>query len=307
MISENAIPRPSSFENYTCDPGIKLRLTEHIAAAKIRGTLPPHMLFSGGPGTGKTTIAMIMAKTLNLPVFRFIGQELKKVSQLKELMKAPEGGAMLFIDEIHSVSKEIAELLYPIMEDRAMSSPSDPTLTIYLNPLIVIGATTEPGSLEKPLLDRFTLKLTIPQYTADQMVAITQQMVNKMGTGYYTPEAVQAIAHRCKFTPRVAGNLVFQINDSALANAVKVVDATFVSEVLGRVGINEDGLDGTDRKIIEVLQQHDAVGLEALAMIINEDANLVAKVYEPYLMQRGYLLRGAKGRSLTDKGRLVRF
>jgi Holliday junction DNA helicase RuvB len=304
---ENAVPRPSSFEGYTCDPVLKARLTEHVAAAKIKGVLPPHMLFSGAPGTGKTTIAMIMAKTLNLPVFRFIGQELKKASQLKELFKTPDCGAMLFIDEIHSVSKEVAELLYPIMEDRQMSSPSDPTLTLYLNPLIVVGATTEPGSLEKPLLDRFTLKFTIPSYTIGQMEVIVGSMVGKMATSNWTGAAIAALARRSKNVPRIAGNLIFQVNDSALANAVKIVDDGFVKEVMDRNGVNDDGLDGTDRKIIEILQQHQTLGLETLSTFVGEDSNWIAKVYEPYLLQRGYIERGVKGRSLTDKGRLVRF
>lgn len=304
---ENAIPRPSSFDSYTCDPGLKVRLQEHIQAAKVKGTLPPHMLFSGQPGTGKTTVAMILAKTLNLPVFRFIGYELKKSSQLRELFKTPDCGALLFIDEIHSISKEISELLYPIMEDRQMSSPTDPTLTIYLNPLLVIGATTEPGSLEKPLLDRFTLKFTIPAYTEAQMGSIVQGMVNKMGSGWYTPDAIAAIARRSKNVPRIAGNLIFQVNDSALANAVKIIDAPFVKEVMDRNGVTDDGLDGTDRKIIEALQQHGNLGLDALASLLGEDSNWIAKVYEPYLMQRGYLLRGKTGRSLTQKGMAVRF
>jgi len=304
---ENAVPRPSSFEGYTCDPILKARLTEHIAAAKIKGVLPPHMLFSGGPGTGKTTIAMIMAKTLNLPVFRFIGQELKKASQLKEILRTPDCGAMLFIDEIHSVSKEIMELLYPIMEDRAMSSPTDPTLTIYLNPIIVVGATTEPGSLEKPLLDRFTLKFVIPSYTTPQMVDIVGSMVTKMNQCNYTSAAVEAIARRSKNVPRIAGNLIFQVNDSALANAVKVVNDGFVKEVMDRNGITDDGLDGTDRKIIETLQQHETLGLDTLSTFIGEDANWISKVYEPYLLQHGYLLRSKTGRTLTTKGKLVRF
>ena len=305
--TENCVPRPSSFDGYVCDAVLKSRLQEHIAAAGVKGTLPPHMLFSGQPGTGKTTIAMIMAKTLNLPVFRFIGQELKKASQLKELLKAPDCGAMLFIDEIHSISKEIAELLYPIMEDRQLTSPSDPTLTIYLNPLIVVGATTEPGSLEKPLLDRFTLKFTIPQYTVAQMEIIVAGMVSKMGAVNYTNDAIKAVAQRCKQVPRIAGNLIFQVNDCAIANHIRVVTDTFVKDVMDRNGVTDDGLDGTDRKIIEALQQHVTLGLETLSTFVGEDSNWISKVYEPYLLQRGYLVRGAKGRSLTEKGREVRF
>lgn len=304
---ENAVPRPSSFEGYVCDPAIKARLQEHIAAAKMRGILPPHMLFSGQPGTGKTTLATIMAKTLNLPVFRFIGQELKKPAQLKELLKTPACGAMLFIDEIHSVSKEIAELLYPIMEDRKMTSPSDPTLTLFLNPIMVVGATTEPGSLEKPLLDRFMLKFSIPSYTTKQMEAIVAGMLGKMTQLHYTEAAVTAIARRSKNVPRIAGNLIYQINDAALVKHPPAVGEEFVKQVMDRNGITDDGLDGTDRKIIEVLQQHQTLGLDTLATFIGEDPDWIARVYEPYLLAHGYLLRGKTGRTLTDKGRALQF
>jgi len=305
MKDETAVPRPSSFDGYVGDPALKQRLQEHLAAAKVKGTLPPHMLFSGGPGTGKTTLALIIAKTLNLPLFKFIGQELKRPEQLKELLRTPDCGAVLLIDEIHSVSKEIAEMLYPIMEDRQINSPSDPTLTLYLNPLIVIGATTEPGSLAKPLIDRFTLKFTIPSYTGMQMIEIVRSMVSKMGAVNYTNDAIIAVAKRCKNVPRIAGNLIFQVNDAAIANGVKVVSDSLVAEVMNRNGISDDGLDGTDRKIIEALREHSTLGLETLSTFVGEDSNWIAKVYEPYLIQRGYLVRGARGRSLTEKGRAL--
>ena len=311
---ENAVPRPSSFDEYVCDLSLRTRLLEHIKAAKMKGVLPPHMLFSGQPGTGKTTLAMILANTLNLPIFKFIGYELKKPAQLKELLKSPDCGAMLFIDEIHSCTKEIMELLYPIMEDRAMQSPTDPRLTIYLNPLIVVGATTEPGSLEKPLIDRFTLKFTIPPYTGMQMINIIKGMVAKMGSVQYTNDAIIALAKRCKNVPRIAGNLIFQVNDSVIANNIRtdpqgylVATEQYVVDVMGRNGITDEGLDGTDRKIIEALQQHNTLGLMTLATFIGEDPDWISKVYEPYLLQRGYILRGPRGRSLTDKGKEIKF
>ena len=304
---ENCVKRPTGLDEYVCDANLKVRLQEHIAASKVKGMLPPHMLFSGAPGTGKTTIAMIIAKALNLPVYRFIGCELKKAAQLKELLKAPDCGAMLFIDEIHSVSKEIAELLYPIMEDRQMSSPTDPTLTIFLNPLIVIGATTEPGSLEKPLLDRFNLKFSIPAYTGMQMIDIVKGMVAQMSAVTYTADAVFAIAQRSKNVPRIAGNMIYQVNDSAIANKVTNVTDVFVKKVMTRNGVTDEGLDGTDRKIIEALQQHETLGLNTLATFVGEDSDWISKIYEPFLMQRGYLERGPRGRTLTQKGRAVKF
>ena len=162
MKELSANPQLLCFDRYIGDPDLKARLREPIEAAKAQGILPPHMLFSGLPETGSATFAMIIAKVLNLPVFRFSGCELKTASQFKELLKTPECGALVFIDGIDAISHESAELLCSIMKDRQMSSPTDPTLIFYLNPLMAIGATTAPASLEKPLLDLFTLKFTIP-------------------------------------------------------------------------------------------------------------------------------------------------
>ena len=140
-----------------------------------------------------------------------------------------------------------------------------------------------------------------------QMIDIVKSMVNKMGSATYTNDAIIAIAKRSKNVPRIAGNLIFQVNDAAIAHNIGVVTDGLVKEVMDRNGITDDGLDSTDRKIIETLQEHETLGLETLSTFVGEDSMWISKVYEPFLMQRGYITRGARGRSLTEKGRGVKF
>ena len=299
---ENVLTRPTDLDGYICDPGLKKRIQDHVVAAKKRGKLPPHMLLSGGPGTGKTTLAMLISRMLNVPVLKFVGTELRKPAQLKDLFEFPASGGILFIDEIHAVSKEVAELLYPVMEDNTMSAIGNAKLQLRLNGVMVIGATTEPGSLAKPLVDRFTVKLSIPAYTTEQMASIVWNMSRKHEVKY-TPEAILNIAALSKGVPRVAGNILFQINDSAVAGDMETVDATYVEKQRLALGISEEGLDRTDVAILRALAESSVIGLDLLATIVGEDPGWIAGVCEPYLIRKGYITRTRSGRSLTPKGR----
>jgi Holliday junction DNA helicase RuvB len=299
---ENVLIRPTDLDGYVCDPGLKKRLQDHVTAAKKRGKLPPHILLSGGPGTGKTTLALLIARMLNVPVLKFVGTELRKPVQLKDLFSFPESGGILFIDEIHAVSKEVAELLYPVMEDNTMSAIGNSKLQLRLNSVMVIGATTEPGTLEKPLVDRFTVKLSIPAYTTEQLASIVWNMAQRHEVKY-TPEAILSIAALSKGVPRVAGNLLFQINDSAVANDVTSVDEAYVAMQRQALGISAEGLDHTDAAILRALAEVPTMGLDLLATIVGEDPSWISGVCEPYLIRKGYITRTRMGRSLTDKGR----
>lgn len=302
---DNAIPRPSSFKNFVCDPLVKTRIQDCLVAAQKKCVMPPHMLFTGGPGTGKTTFANIIAKTLNVPILKFLGRELRSRAQLAKLYEFPEYGGILFIDEIHSVSKEIAEFLYPIMEDGVTTAIGDPQLPIYLNPVMVIGATTEPGSLEKPLLDRFVVKIAIKPYTEEQMLRVVKGMSAKFTGVTYTEDALATIAARSKSTPRIAGGLLYQISDTAIARGVATVTAEFAGKALEAMEIDKDGLDSTDHRILEALKAHQVLGLSTLAAIAGVDESSLLESYEPYLLRKGYLLRTKAGRKLTDSGLVV--
>lgn len=301
----NLIPRPVSFQDYICDPIVKERIIDHIKAARIKGTLPPHMLFSGPPGSGKTTIAEIIAKTLKVPLIKFVGIELRKPEQLQVLYNVDEFGAVLYIDEIHSISKPMMEMLYPIMEDFVMPGPSNKAVKVYLNRIMVIGSTTEPGSLEKPLLDRFLVKVQIPYYTQEQMEQIAERMAAKMSLIPWSKEAIKAVAQVSKSTPRIAGGYIYQISDTALANESKEVTEEDVYNTLKKLGVTRDGLDKTDRKILQLLKEYNVLGIKSLAAMTGLDVNWIENVNEPYLIRKGLLIRTVKGRSLTSKGKSI--
>lgn len=301
----NAVARPSTFDGFVCDPVVKTRILDCVTAAKMQCTMPPHMLLTGGPGTGKTTIAGIIARTLNVPILKFLGRELRNRAQLSSLYEFPEYGGILFIDEIHSVSKEVAELLYPVMEDGTTNAIGDPSLTIYLNPIMVIGATTEPGSLEKPLRDRFVVKIDIKPYTEEQMLAVVSGMAGKFKGVKYTPAALEEVAKRSKSTPRIAGGLLRQISDTAIARRYDLVCQEFADSTLKSMDIDQDGLDHTDHEILSALKTNSTLGLSTLAAIVGVDEASLTETYEPYLMCHGYLTRTKTGRQLTEKGKAL--
>ena len=221
--TENIIHRPANIDEYICNFDLKTRVKAHMIAADKKGDLFPHTLLTGPAGTGKTSLAEIIAKSMETCIIKFVGQELRSKEQLSVLLSVPPRGAVVFIDEIHSVSKQVMEMMYPIMEDGRMSSVGDPTLKLYLSKLCVIGATTEPGSLEKPLIDRFTLKFNMQPYSEKQMILIVKGMA-KYARKNYSDDAIIDIARRSKATPRVAGSLLFQVNDFAISKELDLID-----------------------------------------------------------------------------------
>ena len=211
-----------------------------------------------------------------------------------------------FTHNCHSVSKEVAELLYPVMEDGILPAKGNARLQLQLSPLMVIGATTEPGSLAQPLLDRFTVKMRIPEYTPEQMVEIVRGMAKGMAGATFGDYALQRIAQRSRGTPRVAGGLLTQVVASAIANGVSHVTEEFVSNVSQTMGIDANGMDRTDAAVLKALATSaSGMGLETLAMIVQEDPAWVARSCEPFLIRQGYMLRTKSGRVLTEAGKAV--
>ncbi len=298
---ENAIPRPRTLADYVCAPEVHARISESIAAARMRGRLPPHMLFTGLPGTGKSTAAMVVAGEFRLPVYKFVGRELQKASQLRVLLGAPPCGAALYLDEVHSVRREILEMLYPIMEDGLMGAAGDPRLQLHLSPILVLGSTTEAGDLPRPLRDRFGLQFTIPEYTRDQILKIAQKQAQKTSSLVWAPEALEAVADASKGIPRLSGRFIWAVGDHALSRGILEVSARDVLTVLSREGVGRGGLDGVDRALLRELQGGPA-GLEALASTLGVDPGLVRDEHEPYLLRRGYIKRTPHGREITVLG-----
>lgn len=302
-METKGIPRQDNFDGFICDSAVKTRITDCVTSAKLKCSMPPHMLLTGAHGTGKNTIAGIIARTLNVPLIKFPGADLREKSQMSVLFDLPEYGGILFVEEIHAVSKEVVEILCPIMEDGFMTSFGDPKLNIYLNSLMVIGATTEPASLVKSLRGRFVVKIDLKPYTTPQMRAILDNMVSKFSGETFTTESLDNIAQRCKFTPQIAENLLRQISDAALAHNVNSVDRAFSDKMFEVMNIDQDGLDNTDREILTALKTNTVLDLSSLAARVNIDEASLTESYEPYLIQKGYLVRNKTERKLTEKGR----
>jgi Holliday junction DNA helicase RuvB len=193
-------------------------------------------------------------------------------------------------------------MLYPIMEDRVISAVGDPRLRLHLNPLMVVGATTEPGEMPRPLRERFVLHVEIPEYTVEQIQQIAAGQARRLGRVEWLAGAVGVVAGACKGIPRISGQLLWQARDFVLARGASVVTAEDVRCVLERAGIGQNGLDPVDQAVIRALRDA-PMGLEALASVVGQDAALIRREHEPYLLRRGYIRRTGRGRELTESGK----
>ena len=300
--------RPNSLDEYVGQSEIKENLRVFIKSAAMRGEVLDHVLLYGPPGLGKTTLANIIANELGSNIKTASGPSIEKSGDLAAILSALEEGDVLFIDEIHRIPRYIEEILYPAMEDFYLdivvgSDGSSRNIKINLPKFTLVGATTRAGDLSSPLRDRFGIISKLNYYTEEELYKIIKRTSMVLDTPI-TDEAARCLASRSRGTPRIANRLFKRIRDFAMVYGEGIINEDILSSSLDKLKVDKIGLDETDRNLLmSIIERFNGgpVGLEALASSIGEEASTIEDVYEPYLLQQGYLKRSARGRLVTDK------
>ncbi|AMW33665.1 Holliday junction branch migration DNA helicase RuvB [Fervidobacterium islandicum] len=300
--------RPKFLAEYIGQDNIKQRLELAISASKMRGEQLDHILLAGPPGLGKTTLAVVIANELNANIHITSGPVLEKQGDVAAILTNLERGDVLFIDEIHRMNRAVEEILYSAMEDFQIDimigkGPAARSIRVDLQPFTLIGATTRSGLLTSPLRNRFGMIFEMNFYTEEELSLIITRAAQVMDVSI-KPEAALMIARRSRGTPRIAIRLLKRVRDLSTVKGSKLIDVETVEEVMTLLGIDEYGLDEMDRKLLRVIievYKGGPVGLKALAASLGVTEDTIAEVYEPYLVQSGFLARTARGRVATEK------
>ena len=295
--------RPKVMEEYIGQDKIKDNMKIYIEAAKKRCEPLDHVLLYGPPGLGKTTLANIIANEMNSNIKITSGPAIEKQGDLAALLTTLSEFDILFIDEIHRLNKNVEEILYPALEDYSLDimigkGPSAKSIRINLPKFTLIGATTKAGSLTTPLRDRFGIVNRLEIYSIEDLTKIVKRS-SKILNIQIDDKSAEEIARRSRGTPRIANRLLKRVRDYALVLEDGNVDLKITKEALNRLEIDEMGLDEIDRKILEtVIEKYQGrpVGIEALATTVGEEIETIEDVYEPYLIQIGFLARTPRGR-----------
>ena len=300
--------RPDSIDEYIGQTDVKENISVFIEAAKMRNETLDHVLLYGPPGLGKTTLANIIANELGSNLKTASGPSIEKSGDLAAVLSTLEPGDVLFIDEIHRMPRYIEEILYPAMEDFTLdiivgSDSSTRNIKIDLPPFTLVGATTRAGDLTSPLRDRFGIISKLQYYTVDELVQIIKRTSRVLDVPIEEEGALE-LAKRSRGTPRIANRLFKRVRDFALVKGNGVINQDIVKLALGRLKVDELGLDETDFQLLKAIIEKfngGPVGIESIASSIGEEVTTIEDVYEPYLLQTGLLKRTARGRMATEK------
>ena len=300
--------RPQRLDDYCGQEHIKQSLRVLIEAAQSRGETLDHVIFSGPPGLGKTTLATVIANELGAQIKTTSGPAIARTGDLAAILTNLQPGDVLFIDEIHRLNRSVEEVLYPAMEDFALDivigkGPAARSIRLDIPKFTLVAATTRSGMLTGPLRDRFGISYRLDYYTVEELAQIVTRSATILGVTIDHPSALE-IGSRSRGTPRLANRLLKRVRDYAQVRADGVITKEVANDALLRLEVDAMGLDATDRRMLRSIIEFyhgGPVGLETLAATIGEEAVTLEDVYEPYLLQQGFLTRTPRGRCVTRR------
>jgi Holliday junction DNA helicase RuvB len=298
--------RPQRLSEFIGQEKARANLSVFIEAARARQEALDHVLFVGPPGLGKTTLAQIVARELGVNFRATSGPVIAKAGDLAALLTNLEPRDVLFIDEIHRLSPQVEEILYPAMEDFQLDliigeGPAARSVKIDLSPFTLVGATTRAGLLTNPLRDRFGIPVRLNFYSVEELEQIVNRGARVLGTGM-TPDGANEIARRARGTPRIAGRLLRRVRDFAHVDGNKAIDRAVADKALRELEVDAAGLDAMDRRYLSTIATNyggGPVGVETIAAGLSEPRDAIEDIIEPYLIQKGFLQRTPRGRLLT--------